>query len=156
MIDIGNHAGGARDMAHYWDAVLKALKLPLGIYRMRLLMSFTTRCGAISTNGSEARSGSIQINLGLARILIGVFLWSDHPRACSLAGVIGKSMTRVPLGFDIALKSLVFRSSRRPSALAVLEISRKDTGLAQIRYARESFDELITCRGNADTTDDQK
>ncbi|KAH0287862.1 hypothetical protein M436DRAFT_45572 [Aureobasidium namibiae CBS 147.97] len=83
LIDIGNHAGVARDMRQYWDAVLKGFETNIWDIPYAIAYEFHND----HDNESVSSSGRITI-----------------PRACSLAGVIGKCMTDVPLGLDVALE----------------------------------------------------
>ncbi|KAI5250306.1 hypothetical protein E4T47_01292 [Aureobasidium subglaciale] len=107
LIDIGNHAGIARDMRQYWDAVLKGFEGNIWDIPYAIAYEFhNDRDGdGSSTGGSHGRSGSRSRShrsgsfsesvSSSGRITI--------PRACSLAGVIGRSMVQVPLGLDVEL-----------------------------------------------------
>ncbi|KAG9843877.1 histidine kinase, partial [Aureobasidium melanogenum] len=152
LIDIGNHAGGARDMAHYWDAVLKGFEANIWDIPYAIAYEFhNDDAERSSTNGSEARSGSRSRSTRSSS-------YSDSvsssgritiPRACSLAGVIGRSMTQVPLGFDVALEEPGFHqvvkkaiSSGEP---VLLEISHEKTpDWLKTDTPGRAFEELIT------------
>ncbi|KAI5207503.1 hypothetical protein E4T39_01956 [Aureobasidium subglaciale] len=108
LIDIGNHAGIARDMRQYWNAVLKGFEGNIWDIPYAIAYEFHNDKDeeGSSTNGSNCRSGSRSRSnrsgsfsesvASSGRITI--------PRACSLAGVVGKSMVQVPLGLDVELE----------------------------------------------------
>ncbi|KAI4763366.1 hypothetical protein E4T52_08018 [Aureobasidium sp. EXF-3400] len=108
LIDIGNHAGVARDMRQYWDAVLKGFETNIWDIPYAIAYEFHNDHDpeVSSTNGSNGRSGSRSRSNRSSSFSDSVSSSGriTIPRACSLAGVIGRCMTEVPLGLDVALE----------------------------------------------------
>ena len=108
LIDIGNHAGVARDMRQYWDAVLKGFETNIWDIPYAIAYEFHNDHDpeVSSTSDSNGRSGSRSRSNRSSSFSESVSSSGriTIPRACSLAGVIGKCMTDVPLGLDVALE----------------------------------------------------
>jgi PAS domain-containing protein len=153
LIDIGNHAGVARDMRQYWDAVLKGFETNIWDIPYAIAYEFhndhdpegSSTTGSNGRSGSRSRSnrsGSFSESVSSSgRITI--------PRACSLAGVIGRCMTEVPLGLDVALEEPGFHqvvkkaiSSGEPIRLEIAHEMTPDW--LKSDAPGRAFEELIT------------
>ncbi|THV79850.1 hypothetical protein D6D29_06570 [Aureobasidium pullulans] len=108
LIDIGNHAGIARDMRQYWDAVLKGFENNIWDVPYAIAYEFHNdkERDSESYNGSENRSNSRTRSNRSASFSESVSSSGriTIPRACSLAGVIGKPMTHVPLILNVSIE----------------------------------------------------
>ncbi|KAI4720335.1 hypothetical protein E4T48_03437 [Aureobasidium sp. EXF-10727] len=153
LIDIGNHAGVARDMRQYWDAVLKGFEANIWDIPYAIAYEFHNDNDGerSSTNGSHTRSGSRSRSNRSSSFSESVSSSGriTIPRACSLAGVIGRSMVQVPLGLDVALEEPGFHqvvkkaiSSGEPVRLEIAH--EKTPDWLKSDTPGRAFDELIT------------
>jgi PAS domain S-box-containing protein len=130
LIDIGNHAGIARDMRQYWDAVLKGFESNIWDIPYAIAYEFRNDRDCESTLEPNGRTTSRSSSFSDATSSSGRL---TIPRACSLAGVIGKSMTEVPLVLDVALEEEGFHqvvkkaiSSGEPARLEIAHAQTPD------------------------------
>lgn len=104
LIDIGDNAGAARSMKEYWEAALKGFEsniwdIPYAVayeFRNESEENSIAGSGDCSYGSDSHRSASLSGSASSAGT--GLLI----PRFCSLAGVIGKSISQVPLSLDVS------------------------------------------------------
>ncbi len=88
LLAIGDHAASARNINDYWNAILQAFEsndqdIP---YVVAYHFQDIRESDSISTQSATPSGASSALRV---------------PRSCTLAGVVGKSISQVPLSFDV-------------------------------------------------------
>ncbi len=88
LLAIGDHAASARNINDYWNAILKAFEsndqdIP---YVVAYHFQDIHESDSISTQSATPCGASSALRV---------------PRSCTLAGVVGRSISQVPLSFDV-------------------------------------------------------
>lgn len=109
LIDIGNHAGLSRDMRQYWDAVLRGFESNIWDIPYAIAFEFHNEKDNDSLDGSvhasRHSSGKGTDSLSHRSSSFSSFSSSNRtivPRACSLAGVIGRPISEIPLILNVS------------------------------------------------------
>jgi len=91
LLALGDRITPSRSLQDYWDNVLRSMELSRDDIPYLLAYTFSHDSGAESTTASSTDMGSTSAQSQQTRV----------PRACTLAGAVGKAFGKVPLQFQV-------------------------------------------------------
>jgi len=143
LTDIGNHAGTARSMKEYWEAVLKGFEPNIWDIPYAIAWEFRVVGDGSSTAGSGLNSthGST-----LEHVDSGSSSGARPAKLCSLAGIMGKNITQIPLTLNASDEDDSFQQAvskaMRSGQLALISIDAGNMpNWLESQSAGRAFDE---------------